>query len=106
VAVILHATFDVKYGALGRFEEAMTRFVPAMVAQDWRLIGAYKSLTGKASQAIHIWEIPSADSLIAAPPKALAEFEHLLSTLGELVEIIERETLQLLSTTSYSSDRG
>jgi hypothetical protein len=104
VPVVLHATFDVKYGTIHRFEDTMSRFVPAMVAQGWRLLGAYRSITGDVSQAIHVWEIPEAESLLTAPPKALAEFRELLAAVEEFVEIIERESLRLLVPMSYSPE--
>lgn len=41
----------------------MTLLVPVFEGYDWKLISATYTLTGQPSTVIHVWQIPSADSL-------------------------------------------
>jgi hypothetical protein len=99
----MKSTFDVRYGALERFEAAMARVVPAMVGEGWRLIGAFRHITGDVSQATHLWELPDADSLTAAPARAIAADASLLEDVAVLGEVITREELVFLEPLSYDS---
>jgi hypothetical protein len=97
------STFDLRPGTLDRFETAMARFVPAMVGEGWRLVGAFRNVTGDVSRAAHVWELPDAESLSTAPGRAIAADASLLEDVAVLGEIITREELTFLAPLSYDT---
>jgi hypothetical protein len=99
--MFMTSRFELRHGTLDRFETAMARVVPAMVDQGWRLVGAFRNVTGDVSQATHVWEIPDADSLSTAPGRAVAADASLLEDVAVLGEIITREELTFLAPLSY-----
>lgn len=104
--IVMKSTFDLKFGGVDRFAEAMTVFVPAMSKEGWRLIGAYRAATGGVHRVIHIWELPDYESIVAAPARAIRADPALLGEIGALAEIIEREELELLSPLPYDPGAG
>ncbi|HEY6758562.1 MAG TPA: NIPSNAP family protein [Baekduia sp.] len=104
--MFLQSTFDVRYGALERFEGAMARVVPAMAGEGWRLVGAFRHATGDVSRATHVWELPDLESLTAAPARAIAADASLLADVAVLSEVIAREELVLLEPLAYGVGEG
>lgn len=54
---------EVRKDLMQDFITNMTLLVPVFEGYDWKLISATYTLTGQPSTVIHIWQIPSADSL-------------------------------------------
>ncbi len=54
---------EVRKDLMQDFIVNMTQLVPVFEGYDWKLISATYTLTGQPSTVIHVWQIPSADSL-------------------------------------------
>jgi hypothetical protein len=102
----MRATFELKFGSVARFETAMERIVPAMEGQGWRLIGAYRPLSGDTSTAMHVWEIPDIDDPSTAAGRAIAADPTLMEEVGVLTEVLVREELEFLTPLSYNPSGG
>jgi NIPSNAP len=101
VSIVMKSTFQLKFGGVDRFVEAMEAFVPALTEEGWRLIGAYRGATGDVHRAIHIWQIPDYDAVVSGPARAVAANPALLAEIEALSQIIEREELEVLAALPY-----
>lgn len=54
---------EVRKDLMQDFITNMTLLVPVFESYNWQLISATYTLTGQPSTVIHVWQIPSADSL-------------------------------------------
>ena len=104
--VFMRGTFALAYGTVERFEAAMAEIVPAMAEQGWRLIGAFRNVTGDLLEVTHLWQLPDQASLSEAPARAFGAHPELLGRVGELSDILRGERLELLAPLSYDPSRA
>jgi len=97
MSVFMESSFELAFGTFDLFEDAMRRFIPALGAEGWRLIGAFRNTTGNVSMATHLWELPDFDSLAAAAERAVSANPELLDDVGKLGDIIRAERISLLT---------
>jgi hypothetical protein len=90
-------SFDLEFGALERFEEAMRTVIPALSGQGWRLVGSYRFATGDVHSAVNLWQLPDLESMRTAGPRARAADPGLAAVVAELIKVIRTETVELLS---------
>jgi hypothetical protein len=101
LSFILTVRFELQWGSVDQFEDAMSRLVPAVVEQGWQLLSATRSVTGPEPLVMHIYEIPDAESVHGVPARAFAAHPELADDARVLGETIKREELALMSRLSY-----
>ena len=99
--MFMRSTFTLAYGTVEQFEDAMSRIVPAMVEQGWRLVGAHRGVTGAVTEVSHLWELPDAASLTEAPLRAFRAHPELTEEFAAVSSILKDERLELLAALSY-----
>jgi hypothetical protein len=96
-----YANIKVKYGRLATFNEAMAIVKRVMESHGWRLIGAWSTVAGDLHEVHDLWEVDDAN---AVPAGFAAAYEHpeFVAAVAQLSEVVDRETLTLLTKTPYS----
>jgi hypothetical protein len=97
MSVFMESSFELAFGTFDVFEDAMRRFIPALTAESWRLIGAFRNTTGNVSMATHLWELPDVDSLATAAERAVSANPELLDDVAKLGNIIRAERICFLT---------
>jgi hypothetical protein len=97
MSTFMESSFELAFGTFDRFEDAMRRFIPALEAEGWRLIGAFRNTTGNVSLATHVWELPDVDSLTTAAERAVAANPELLEDVAKLGDVLRAERICFLT---------
>jgi hypothetical protein len=95
------ARIVIRYGKIAEFFDAMTRLVPIMEDQGWKLHAAYHTTIGNVHEALDIWELPDANAVGAGLAGAL-EDERFHALAPDLAAAIETETLSIMSKAPFS----
>jgi hypothetical protein len=98
------STIKVRPGRIPEFCELMTRLVPIMEAQGWRLVAALTNLGGRLNVVVDLWQIPDANALPGGLVALMAALEW-PDISRALAEYVEDEVIQLMSRLPFDSGR-
>ena len=95
------ARIVIRYGKIAEFFDAMTRLVPIMEDNGWRLLASYQTIIGNIHEAYDIWELPNADA-VGAGLAAAAGDPRFAELAPDLAAAVESETLSIVTKTPFS----
>jgi hypothetical protein len=98
--------FDLEPGHLDVFEASMSHIVPALSEQGWQLVAALRNAVGSTDTALHLWRLPTIDSLVTAGPLARAAHPELGEAVAPLERIVRSETVDLLTPLAHHPERS
>ena len=100
MSVYLHVQLKVRYSHIDRYSEIFARMLPVLEREGWKMLGAYQALIGTYTQVIHVWRIEDPNHHPRALQAAFAD-QGFATAIGELAEVVEDETVQVMVPTSY-----
>jgi hypothetical protein len=99
--VYVHAELKIRIGGYDRFCEAMSRQVPILEGQGWKLLHAFVTVLGRVYKVIHVWELPEANAFFDVTGAWRGSDEaRPFRDVG--AEVIEEEMITMVLKTPYS----
>jgi NIPSNAP len=95
------ARIVIRYGKIAEFVDVMSRLVPIMEDNGWKLLASYQTIIGNVHEAWDIWELPDANAVGAGLAAAVAD-PRFHDLMPELTAAIESETLTVVVKTPFS----
>jgi NIPSNAP len=102
MAYYLLATLRVKYGQQQRFYEVMSHLKPALEREGWKLVGGYQTAIGPLNTVIDLWEVKNPGA-VTETLAAVGRQPEFAKWAAQLPELLEEETLQLMTKVPYFS---